>query len=69
MRKMISCLLFIAAGVVCFYFAFQEGTNAALGIPLTIVGALSLGLGIYKSWRDGILKSLLDFLLDFLVWL
>lgn len=66
MKKMIPCLLFIAIGAVCFYFAFQNDTNATLGIPLTIAGTASFGVGIYSGWRRGILKSVLDFFLDFL---
>lgn len=46
--------------MICFYFAFQDNTNAKLGIPLAIVGAVSFGTGLYKSWRNGILTSVLD---------
>ncbi len=60
MKKIMPCLLFIAIGMLCFYFAFQDNTNATLGIPLTIIGAISFGIGIYKSWRNKILSSVLD---------
>jgi hypothetical protein len=60
MKKIISCLIFIAIGAVCFYFAFQEDTNSLLGIPLTIIGAIAFGFGLYKSWRSGILQYVLD---------
>jgi hypothetical protein len=60
MKKVMSCLLFIVIGAVCFYFAFQKNTKAPLGISLTLVGAVSFSIGFYKSWRCGILKSVLD---------
>lgn len=60
MKKVIVCLSFITLGMICFYFAFQDNTNATLGVPLTIVGAIFFGIGLYKSWRNGILTSVLD---------
>ncbi|MCM0648851.1 hypothetical protein NBE98_10735 [Clostridium swellfunianum] len=60
MRKIIPCLLFIIAGAGFFYFAFQRDTNAALGVPLTILGTVSFGIGFYKSWKCGILESMLN---------
>ncbi|MBM7868651.1 hypothetical protein JOC70_000120 [Clostridium pascui] len=64
MKKVMVCLLFIAIGIICFYFAFQDNTSATLGISLKIVGTLSFGIGFYKSWRNGILASILEFVLD-----
>lgn len=60
MKKVLSCLLFIVIGAVCFYFAFQKDTNGVIGIPLTIIGVISFGIGLYKSWRCGILYYILD---------
>lgn len=60
MKKVMPCVLFIAIGFICFYFAFQDSTTATLGIPLTIVGAVSVVVGLYKSWRCGIVTSILD---------
>ncbi|WP_138206053.1 hypothetical protein [Haloimpatiens lingqiaonensis] len=60
MKKVLICLSFIAIGMICFFFAFQTNTNATLGIPLTIAGVVSFAIGIYKSWRTGILTSVLD---------
>lgn len=62
MKKIMLCLLLIIIGMICFYFAFQDNTIATMGIPLAIVGAVSFGIGIYKSWRYGILTSVLDFI-------
>ncbi|MEG1256057.1 hypothetical protein [Clostridium sp.] len=62
MKKEISCLAFIAIAIGCFYFAFQDGTSDTLGIILTIVGAIFLGIGIYRSWRCGIIKYVIDIL-------
>jgi hypothetical protein len=60
MKKIIPCLIFIAIGAACFYFAFQEETNSLLGIPLTIIGGIAFCFGVYKSWRCGILQYVLD---------
>ena len=60
MKKVMPCVLFIVIGLISFYFAFQENTTATLGIPLTIVGAVSVVIGLYKSWRCGIMTSILD---------
>jgi hypothetical protein len=60
MKKVMICLSFIAIGMLCFYIAFQDNTNATLGIPLTIVGVVIFGVGLYKSWRNGIITSVLD---------
>jgi len=60
MKKIMICLSLIAIGMICFYFAFQDNTNATLGIPLTIFGVVFFGIGIYKSWRNGILTFILD---------
>lgn len=60
MKKIMICLSLIAIGMICFYFAFQDNTNATLGIPLTIIGIVFFGIGIYKSWRNGILTFILD---------
>ncbi len=46
--------------MIYFSFAFQDKTNATLGIPLTIVSVVSFGIEIYKSWCNGILTSVLD---------
>jgi len=60
MKKVISALLFIAIGAFCFYFAFQKDTEATLGGTLAILGVLSFGYGLYKSWRCGIINYVLD---------
>lgn len=60
MKKVLSTLLFITTGAFCFYFAFQKHTEATLGVSLTILGILSFGYGLYKSWRCGILNYVLD---------
>lgn len=60
MKNVMICLSFIAIGMLCFYIAFQDNTNATLGIPLTIVGVVTFGVGLYKSWRNGIITSVLD---------
>lgn len=64
MKKGLICLSFIAICMIYFSFAFQDKTNATLGIPLTIVSVVSFGIEIYKSWCNGILTSVLD-LFDF----
>lgn len=60
MKKVISALLFTAIGTFCFYFAFQKDTEATLGGTLAILGVLSFGYGLYKSWHCGILSYVLD---------
>lgn len=62
MKKVLSCLVFIFIAIGCFYFAFQYEVSAALGTTLTIVGTIALGIGIYKSWRCGIFKDVVDIL-------
>lgn len=62
MKRILSCLVFIFIGIVCFYFAFQYDVSATLGTTLTIVGAIAVGVGIYKSWRCGIFKDVVDIL-------
>ena len=64
MKKVLSCLVFIFIGIGCFYFGFQDGVSATLGIILTIIGAIFLGVGIYRSWRCGIIKDVLDILFN-----
>jgi len=62
MKKVLACLVFIFIGIGCFYFAFQDGVSATLGTTLTIVGAIALGIGIYRSYRCGIIKEVIDIL-------
>lgn len=62
MKRVLSCLVFIFIGIACFYFAFQHDVSATLGTTLTIVGVIFVGVGIYKSWRCGIFKDVVDIL-------
>lgn len=62
MKKVLSCLVFIFIGMGCFYFAFQDGVSATFGTTLTIVGAITLGIGIYRSWRCGIIEDVINIL-------
>lgn len=62
MKKVLSCLVFILIAIGCFYFAFQREVSATLGITLTIVGSIFVGIGLYKSWRCGIIKDVIDIL-------
>lgn len=62
MKKVLSCLVFVFIGIGCFYFGFQDGVSATLGTTLTIIGAIALGIGVYRSWRCGIIKDVIDIL-------
>jgi len=62
MKKVLACLVFIFIGIGCFYFAFQDGVSDTLGTTLTIVGAIALGIGIYRSYRCGIIEEVIDIL-------
>jgi FlaA1/EpsC-like NDP-sugar epimerase len=60
MKKVISSLILIAISAGCFYFAFQEGTTSTLGIPLAVIGLVTLLIGVYKSKCCGIMEYILN---------
>lgn len=62
MKKIAPCLLFIGLGMICFHFAFKDRTGSALGITLMIVGLIFFGIGLYKSWKNGIIEQVIDIL-------
>ncbi len=60
MKNSILSLIYVFLSIGCLYFAFKGKVNDVLGITLAIVGAILLILGMYKSWRCGIIKDVLD---------